>query len=169
MDQKSARPKPANRSDSYLPYRERLKSAPVHHVAAPGHELDKRKPISPSARQAMIDRIDTGAIMARLESNTLKYPNMQGVIEPELTASQLASAKLILDRTLPTLQAIDHLHRIDDQDKMTEAEIMAKLMEELEKDPTMLAALGLKKIEKPPAIDVTPKAQSDEDEGKDYI
>ena len=169
MDQKSARPKPANRSDSYLPYRERLKNAPVHHVAAPGHELDKRKPSSPAARQAMIDRIDTGAIMARLERNTLKYPNMQGVMEPELTASQLASAKLILDRTLPTLQAIDHLHRIDDQDKMSEAEIMAKLMEELEKSPDMLAALGLKKIEKPPAIDVTPKAQSEEEEGKDYI
>ena len=116
----------------------------------------------------MIDRIDTGAIMARLERNTLKYPNMQGVMEPELTASQLASAKLILDRTLPTLQAIDHLHRVDDQDKMSEAEIMAKLMEELEKDPAMLAALGLKKIEKPP-VKVIQAAQSDEDEGKDYI
>ena len=117
----------------------------------------------------MIDRVDTGAILARLERNVHGWPDIRGNIEPELTASQLASAKLILDRTLPTLQAIDHLHRINDQDKMTEAEIMARLMEELEKDPTMLAALGLKKIEKPPAIDVTPKAQSDEDEGKDYI
>ena len=154
---------------SNLPYRERIKTAIIPQVEMNGHQLSTRKPCSPSARQAMIDRIDTGAIMARLERNTLKYPNMQGIIEPELTASQLASAKLILDRTLPTLQAIDHLHRIDDQDKMTEAEIMAKLMEELEKDPTMLAALGLKKIAKPPALDVTPKAQSDEDEGRDFI
>ncbi len=152
-------------SNRRLPYRERVAQAVVPQVAMPGHQLETRKPISPAARQAMIDRVDTGAILARLERNFHNEPRIDGTLEPRLDASQLASAKLILDRTLPTLQAVDHLHRLDDTDKMTEAEIMERLQAALAADPGMLKALGYVRVgtkEKP----VTIPAQ---EEGEDLI
>lgn len=68
--------------------------------------------------------------------------------EAELTPSQLASAKLILDRTIPVLASTEQ-RIISDADRMTEEEILEKLREALNGDPTILRALGYEKKKAP--------------------
>lgn len=84
-----------------------------------------RKPTADEARA----RIQTSHLLNRLQQHN------DGLIE--MSATQIKAAEILLSRSLPTLASIE-VTNINANDKLTEAEIFAKLAGYFQADPTLL-------------------------------
>lgn len=76
--------------------------------------------------------------MAQIQTSTLvNFLQSHASGTRDLTDTQIRAIKILLDRTLPTLAATEITH-VDENDKLSEGEIVAKLDALLAKNPELL-------------------------------
>lgn len=85
-------------------------------------------------RERVISQIQTSTIVNKLQQH------IEDPAQTPLTDTQIRSAKILLDRTLPTLQAAE-ITNIDENDKLSEGEIVAKLDALIASKPEILDIL----------------------------
>lgn len=82
-------------------------------------------------------------VIAQIQTTTLVNKLQEHVANPDatpLTDTQIRAAKILLDRTLPTLQAAEITH-LDENDRLSEGEIVAKLDALIASKPELLDVL----------------------------
>lgn len=80
-------------------------------------------------------------VIAQIQSTTLvNLLQRHAAGEIEMAATQVQSARILLDRTLPTLAATEVTH-VNDDDKLSEHQILAKLQALLAARPELLDTL----------------------------
>lgn len=90
------------------------------------------QPMTRSSRERALSRIDTGRIVSILQSH------LRGEIE--LQPTQVQAGKILLDRTLPTLQAVEAVQQ-DPRDQLQPTDLQAKLLALLERSPQIIKPL----------------------------
>lgn len=81
-------------------------------------------------------RIQVSKILDRLQQHG------DGSLEKPLEPSQIEAYKLLLSKSLPTLNSTD-VHVIDDRDRLSEADILSRLSEMIAANPALADRLRL--------------------------
>ena len=99
----------------------------------PSGEVGKR--IRPQHQDEVRAKIQSAHLIRRLQLNAL------GQLSKEMSAGQIKSAEVLLSKSLSTLSATEVVS-VNNNDRMSEAEINGKIAELLAKDPALLSIVA---------------------------
>jgi len=113
------------------------------------------KRVRPERQEEVRAKIQASHIVRRLQ--------MHGDGLLELTPTQIKSYEILLNKSLSTLQATE-ITEVSNRDKMTEAEIMAKIGELIRREPRLADMVQLRGVVDVPLETVAAPASSGEGE-----